>query len=84
MEYRRTSRDLARGARPDGVADRRWYLVKNTSRLRLTYQIRLLTFACLESERTLTLAVPRSCVLSADLRRFVRENHLTVLVDRFD
>jgi hypothetical protein len=36
-------------------------LIKNVSVLRATYQIRLLAFKAVESRKTLTLNVPKSC-----------------------
>jgi len=44
MEYRYTKHQVARGTRPDADHNNRMLLIKACSELRLTYQIRLLTF----------------------------------------
>lgn len=73
IERRYTRHKLARGSRPDALVDRTAYLIKNVSILRLTYQIRLLTFAANESGSGLVIRVPSRCTLSRDLDRFVQE-----------
>jgi hypothetical protein len=49
-----------------------WFLLKFVSRLRLTYQIRLLAFAAEQSGVRLVIRVPMTCRLSAPLRDFLR------------
>jgi hypothetical protein len=74
-------RRVARGARPDATDNRRhWFLLKAVTRLRLTYQIRLLTFGAQESRVRLIIRVPRACVLSEPLHDFLKQHkpHVTV------
>jgi hypothetical protein len=72
MEFRYTRHQVARSARPDAETAEKMYLIKNVSRLRATYQIRLLTFAAAEGHKTLVLKVPRSCCFSASLKDLMR------------
>lgn len=81
---RYTSHQVARGSRPDAVTPGTWHLVKNVGPLRLTYQIRLLTFGALRSKVRLEIHVPRTCRPSEDLRRFLKENERVVRIQRPD
>jgi hypothetical protein len=84
MEYRYTRHQVARGSRPDAVSGAKAYLFKNVSELRLTYQIRLLTFLAAERGSRLVVRVPKSTRLSRDLRGFVTENSAVLKVERVD
>jgi hypothetical protein len=78
---RYTGHQVARGARPDAVDGDTWFLLKFVPRLRLTYQIRLLTFGAEQSGVRLVIRVPKGCRLSAPLRDFVR-THAAVKIQR--
>jgi hypothetical protein len=56
-----------RGSRPDAETPASLILVKNVSRLRATYQVRLLALRALEERRTLLLRVPPHCTFEEDL-----------------
>lgn len=56
-----TSHQVARGARPDAHALNTMYLIKSVTRLRATYQIRLLAFRAVERGEKLVLRVPAAC-----------------------
>lgn len=85
MDFRYTRRQVARGARPDaGDGGRTWILLKLVSELRLTYQIRLLTFGAGEQGRKLIIKVPRKCRISAPLRDFLKEHKSLVKLERVD
>ena len=68
---------------PDAEAFNRMYLIKNVSRLRATYQIRLLAFRAVEKKMQLILRVPVACVFDDSLngligkcgKAVVRENY---------
>ncbi|MGF6994146.1 hypothetical protein P3T25_002501 [Paraburkholderia sp. GAS32] len=45
---------------PDAESFNRMYLVKNVSKLRATYQIRLLAFRAVEERKRLIIKVPNS------------------------
>lgn len=71
-----------RASRPDAIDARFFYLVKNVNQLRLTGQIRLLTFMAIENHRKLRLVIPPMCQLSSDLEAFVFAHAKSVVVDR--
>jgi hypothetical protein len=71
-----------RGARPDAIVGDTWYLIKNVSKLRLTYQVRLLTFLASDAGACLRIRLPESALISPDLRRFLRDHRETVSVER--
>ncbi len=72
VEYRYTAHQVARGSRPDAVSGNTWYLVKAASLVRLSYQVRLLTFMAAERGARLVIRVPESSRAFADLRAFAR------------
>lgn len=81
VEPRYTAHQVARGTRPDAVKGSRWYLIKNASHLRLTYQIRLLTFMAETRGARVVILRPRASTLSKDLRRFVSQHHRLIAVE---
>jgi hypothetical protein len=82
-QYAYTRHQTARGSRPDAVTSRLWLLAKNVSHLRLTYQIRLLTFRAGETQSLLVIKVPTRCKLSTDLQAFVKQHRRIVRIERF-
>lgn len=60
IEYRYTKHHFARGTRADAERQDAFFLLKNVSFLRLTYQIRLLASRALQSGRKLVIRVPSS------------------------
>jgi hypothetical protein len=84
FHFRYTRHQVARGTRPDAEVGERLYVIKFSSSLRLTYQIRLLTFLAHERRRKLVLRIRRSCKVDAALRRFVKEHSRVVKIERFD
>jgi hypothetical protein len=58
------------------------YLFKRVSELRLTYQIRLLTFLAAERRARLIIRIPKSSRLSHDLRLFEREHSAVLKIER--
>lgn len=83
MEVKVTRYQVARSAMPDAEAFNRMYLVKNVSRLRATYQVRLLAFRAVDKGMQLVLRVPETCVFDDSLtdlmmkcgKSVVRENY---------
>lgn len=84
MEFEYTRHQVARGSRPDAISGSTWYLIKNASLLRLTYQIRLLTYAAGDSGAQLVLRVPKGCRLSRPLREHIQANKPAVRVQKVD
>ncbi|MCP4965518.1 MAG: hypothetical protein GY926_09805 [bacterium] len=81
MELRYTEDRVPRGSRPDAASEDAVYLIKSCSKLRLTYQIRLLTFMATEQGSNLVLAIRNDCRVSRDLKKFVRANRRHVRVE---
>jgi hypothetical protein len=85
MDHRYSRRQATRGTRPDATdGGSSWYLLKMVSHMRLTYQIKLLTFAAGESGAQLIIRVPRSCRLSDPLRDFLNTHKARVTLERVD
>lgn len=82
MNYRYTSRQVARGARADAERNDAYFLLKNVSSLRLTYQIRLLAFRAKEQSRKLVIRVPANCTVYPALRDFQKEHAKVVRIER--
>lgn len=83
-DFRYTVHQVARGSRPDATVGTRWYLVKKVRLLRLTYQIRLLTFLARERDASLVIRVPRLARLSRDLQQFTKDHRSIVRVEKAD
>lgn len=58
-----------KAVRSDREKDNRIYLIKACSKLKATYQIRLLLFQAVSEGKILVLCVKRECLFSNDLRR---------------
>ena len=85
MVHRYSRRQAARGSRPDATdGSSSWYLLKMVSHLRLTYQIKLLTFAAGESGARLIIRVPRACRVSEPLRDFLDAHKARVKLERVE
>jgi hypothetical protein len=82
MRFRYTKHQVARGALPDAQDRQKICLIKNTSRLMPTYQVRLLTYFASESKRKLIIYVPQHCKLHPTLERFLVEFERTVYIER--
>lgn len=73
MEVKVTKHQVARSAMPDAEAFNRMYLIKNVTRLRSTYQIRLLAFRAVEKGMQLILRVPEACVFDDSLNELIKK-----------
>lgn len=82
MEFEMTTRQVARGARPDAEVDNRMYLIKNVSELRATYQIRLLLYRAVQTGSKLVLDVPKACKFSESLKSLIKEHRRNLEVIR--
>jgi hypothetical protein len=67
METKMTRHQVPRGAMPDAEAFNKMYLIKHVTRLRATYQIRLLAFLAVDKGKQLILRVPEACVFDESL-----------------
>jgi len=85
VELRYTGRQVARGSRPDASdGGSEFYLLKRVSLLRLTYQIRLLTFMAQQAGGRLNIRIPGTAKASADLRQYLKEHRRHVRLERVD
>ena len=84
IKYRYTKHQVARGTRADAERNDAFFLIKSVSRLRLTYQIRLLTFQALQSRKKLIIRVPKHCELHPTLKAFQKEHAQLVRIERFE
>jgi len=72
--YRHTKHQVARGSRPDAVADGNLILAKFPTILRATYQIRMLLFVAVKNDVKLVLRLRRETRLSPALLDLMREH----------
>jgi hypothetical protein len=79
MERKYTKHQVLRSARPDAEKFNVMYLVKNATRLRATYQIRLLAFRAVSSKMKLVLSVPAQCEFSPSLVELLKTCGNTVM-----
>jgi hypothetical protein len=73
LEARTTRYQVARSAMPDAESFNRMYLIKNVSRLRATYQIRLLAFRAVDKGMQLVLRVPNACIFDDSLNELMKK-----------
>ena len=77
-----------RGTRPDvDDPERGYWLLKNVSRLHLTYQIKLLGYLATKNDRYLFIKVPKTCELSPTLESWAKglvtdDGHQRVQIQR--
>ncbi len=58
---------------PDAESFNTMYLIKSVSRLRATYQIRLLAFRAVSNKMKLVIRVPSACVFDPSLLRLMKD-----------
>lgn len=73
MQVRYTQHQVPRGARADAETTDRIVIIKYVSRLRATYQIRLLAFRSMETGKKLVITVPKHCRIDRTLRELIRQ-----------
>ena len=72
MEFLYTKHQMPRGARADAEVGDKVYLIKNVSELRLTYQIKMLTYMSQTRNKKLIIRLPKAAKIHESLREFVR------------
>ncbi len=82
MEFRQTSYQLARGARPDAETADTIILTKFVRRLRATYQIRMFLFRAVETGKRLVILLPEGARVDRSLRELLRTQPETIRVER--
>jgi len=82
MEFSYTKHQTPRGAKADAEVADNFYLVKGASELRLTYQIKMLTYMAQIRGKRLIIQLPKKSKVHASLREFVRNMSGLVKIDR--
>ena len=82
MKFRYTKHQIPKGAHADAESYDKLFLLKNVSTMRLTYQVRLLTFRASESNKRLVVRVPKHCKVHPSLWAFVKELPKAVQVEK--
>jgi hypothetical protein len=83
-EFRYTRHQVARGALPDAEHGDVLFLVKACSALRLTYQIRLLTFRATQGQLKLVIKVNSNCTIHPSLIKFQRDNRRGLRIEKIE
>jgi len=82
IDFKYTQHQVARGAKPDAESYDRFYLIKNVSELRATYQIRLLAYRASSEGKKLILRIPKSAKIHSSLRSLRRECGSLIKIER--
>ncbi len=82
MKYVYTKHQTPRGAMADAEVDNKMYLIKRVSQLRLTYQIRMLTYIAKEQNKKLIIQLPETTKIHGSLRGFIRDASGLIKVER--
>ena len=77
-----TKHQTLRGTKPDAEIGNKIYLIKNVSQLRLTYQIRMLTYMAQTRGMRLAIRIPKSTVIHQSLLEFVLETNDIIIFER--
>ncbi len=83
LRVKYTKHQVARGARADGEDHSFLYLIKNVSMLRLTYQIRLLTFRAFDTRRKLIIRIPEASKVHSTLHEFQKQHSKVIRIERY-
>ena len=78
MQFKYTSHQVARSARPDAETIDKFYLIKNVLLLRATYQIKVLMLKAVEKRKKLIIKVPSRCKFHKSLRELIKTIGSTV------
>ena len=82
MRLRYTAHQVPCGARADAETFDKIILIKNVSKIRATYQIRLLAFRARDVGKKLQITVPNHCNVDRTLRELMEELSPTIRLER--
>jgi len=82
MEFFYTKHQTPRGAKADAEVGDKVYLIKSASQLRLTYQIRMLTYMAQTRAKKLIIQLPKEARVHESLKEFVRSMSGLVKIER--
>ncbi len=82
MDYRHTKHQVARGALADMNTYDELILIKLVSEMRLTYQIKMLTFQAIQEEKKLIIELPKYCKIHKSLKTFIKMYPKSIKIER--
>jgi hypothetical protein len=82
MDFVYTKHQTPRGSRPDAEVGDKLYLIKSATLMRLTYQIRLLTYLAQTRGKKLIIRLPKESRVHESLKGFVQENKGLIKIER--
>lgn len=82
MEFSYTKHQTVRGAKADAEVGDKVYLIKGASQLRLTYQIKMLTYMARTRNMKLIIQLPKAAKVHDSLKEFVRSMNGLIKIER--
>jgi hypothetical protein len=82
MEFSYTKHQTLRSARADAEVGDKLYLIKSVSQLRLTYQIKMLTYMAQTRNKKLIIRLPKASKVHESLKTFVRDMDGLIKIER--
>jgi hypothetical protein len=82
MEFFYTKHQTPRGARADAEVGDNLYLIKSVSQLRLTYQIKMLTYMAQMRNKKLIIRLPKAARVHESLKTFVSDMDGLIKIER--
>jgi hypothetical protein len=82
MDFFYTANQTPRGAKADAESGDKVYLIKSASQLRLTYQIRMLSYMAQTQKKKLIVQLPKEAKVHESLKGFVRDMAGLVKIER--
>ena len=84
VRLRYTRHQVARGSRPDAEVGSKLYLLKKTSILHATYQVRLLAFRAQQEHKQLVIRAPVTFNVGPSLRDLMAELGSIIRIEKSD
>lgn len=82
LRFKYTKHQVARGAKPDAESYDKFFLIKNVSELRATYQIRLLLYRANTEGKKLVIRIPKGAKIHSSLQELRREYRSLIKIER--
>lgn len=82
MELAYTKHQTFRGAKADAEVGNKMYIIKSTSDLRLTYQIKMLSYMAQTQGKMLIIRLPKEANVHNSLKEFVRSMNGLIKLER--
>jgi hypothetical protein len=82
VDFVYTRHQTPRGSRPDAEVGNMLYLIKNVTEMRLTYQIKMLTYFAHSKGKKLVVQLPKQATIHASLREFAKNSSGVVKIER--